>query len=121
MYSFNVEQARGDPHNLIISIMHELSVDINGAFDWVASYCRQLSTSFLQIYRGNLPSFGPTVDPHVIRYAEGLAHWARGIDSWSFETQRYFGLKGEVVRVSRIVELLPKHDRVAVDRDRRDY
>lgn len=108
MYSFNVEQARGDPHNLITSVMHELSVDINGAFDWATSYYRELCTSFLDIHPGGLPSFGPEVDPHVIRYVEGLAHWVRGLDEWSFETQRYFGTKGEAVKVSRRVELLPK-------------
>ena len=115
MYSFNVERARGDPHNLITSIMHELSVDLDGALDWIATYYHSLSTQFLSIYTGGLPSFTPQIDEQVSQYAEGLAHWVRGIDAWSFETERYFGSRGAAVRAARRVELLPLHEKVAVD------
>ena len=113
MYSFNVEQARGDPHNLIISIIHTLSTDLTGAFDWVAAHYKEISTEFLSIYRDNLPTFTPEIDIQVRAYVEGLAHWARGIDAWSFETERYFGKLGEDVRIGRRVVLLERDARVA--------
>ncbi|TCD70718.1 terpene cyclase [Steccherinum ochraceum] len=112
MYSFNVEQARGDPHNLLISIMYELNVNIDGAFEWVSAYYRRLSTNFLEVYRSGLPTFGPGIDAQVVKYVDGLARWIRGIDAWSFETQRYFGTEGEEVKRTRTVALLLRHERV---------
>ena len=115
IYSFNVEQARGDPHNLIIAIMHDLGVNMDDAFQWAADYCKELTTNFLRIYQKGLPSFGPEIDPQVKAYFEGLGNWTRGLDAWSFESARYFGKKGEEVRVSRKVEFLAKHRRVALE------
>ena len=115
MYSFNVEQARGDSHNLIVSIIHTLSTELTGAFDWVAAYYRDISTEFLTIYHDQLPTFTPEVDDQVKKYMEGLGHWVRGNDAWSFETERYFGKFGEDVRVGRRVLLLERDERVATN------
>lgn len=91
--------------------MHDLSLGIDGAFEWAAAYYQQLSTSFLSIYRTTLPTFTPEIDVELLRFVEGLAHWVRGNDAWSFETRRYFGQKGEEVRMTRQVALLPPLER----------
>jgi Delta6-protoilludene synthase len=58
-----------------------------------------------------LPSWGRTVDSDVEAFVERLGYWIRGIDSWSLETERYFGTKGPEVQKHRLVTLLPKVQR----------
>ncbi|TBU29047.1 terpenoid synthase [Dichomitus squalens] len=106
--SYNVEQARGDDaHNIVTVVMDELGTDLHGAMEWVAERHRILVGQFLERF-GRLPSWGPEIDAQVARYVDGLGNWVRANDSWSFESQRYFGLDGLEIKESRWVQLLRK-------------
>jgi hypothetical protein len=108
MYSYNIEQASGHGgHNIVTVIMNEKGVDLDGALNWLAQYHGQVLSNFQAQYR-LLPSWGPVVDTDVGTFVERLAHWIRGIDCWSLETERYFGTKGLEIKKHRRVTLLPK-------------
>lgn len=108
LYSYNIEQAAGHGgHNIITVVMNEKKVDLHRALDWVAEYHGQVLSDF-QAQRRVLPSWGPITDRKVKKYVERLAQFIRGIDCWAFETERYFGTKGQEVQKQRIVTLLPQ-------------
>ena len=108
MYSYNNEQAAGHgSHNILTVVMNEKGVDLDGALNWLAEYNRAILSKFQAQYR-DLPSWGPDMDPIVTTFVEGLAYWIRGFDSWSFESERYFGTKGLEIQKHRVVTLLPK-------------
>jgi hypothetical protein len=62
---------------------------------------------FLELMK-EVPSFGPSVDPQVQEYLDGIGNWIRGVDCWDFECGRYFGAKGREYQRTREVKLLPK-------------
>jgi hypothetical protein len=90
--------------------MNEKGVDLDGALDWLAEYNRVVLSRFQTQYR-MLPSWGPDMDPIVTALVERLAHWIRGHDCWSFESERYFGMKGAEIQKHRLVTLLPRSRR----------
>ncbi|GJJ08044.1 hypothetical protein Clacol_002251 [Clathrus columnatus] len=105
--SYNVEQARGDDtHNLVTIVMHELKLDIQGAINWIGELNDDLATEFLKEYY-NLPTF-KGFEHDILAYCKGLGNWVRANDSWSFESERYFGRAGRYIQTSRRVPLLPK-------------
>jgi len=107
MYSYNVEQARGDGHNIIPVVMKEKGTDLDGALDWVAETYEQVLSRF-QSQSHMLPSWGPAMDPMVNDFVERMCFWIRGHDCWSFESERYFGTKGVEIQRSRLMALLPR-------------
>jgi hypothetical protein len=108
MYSYNIEQAAGHGgHNIVTVVMNEKEVDLDSALNWLGEYHGQVLSKF-QAQCRTLPSWGPTVDADVASFVERLAYWIRGIDSWSIETERYFGKKGPEIQKHRLVTLLPK-------------
>ncbi|TFY76926.1 hypothetical protein EWM64_g7086 [Hericium alpestre] len=107
IYSFNVEQARGDTHNSVIIVMNEQGLDIQAAMDHVGSLCFATLNTFSRT-RASLPSWGPDVDADVEKYVMGLQDWIIGSLHWSFLTKRYFGKNGEEVKNTLTVALLPK-------------
>jgi len=107
MYSYNVEQARGDNHNILPVVMKETGVDLGGALNWVMTTYEQVLSKFEE-QRRKLPSWGPAIDSEVKHYVDRMCVWIRGHDSWSFESERYFGAKGMEIQRSRTMQLLPK-------------
>jgi Delta6-protoilludene synthase len=108
MYSYNVEQARGDgAHNIITVVMKEKGVNLDGALTWVATSYERVLSEFEECRR-TLPSWGYTIDIAVKNLIERLGFWIRGHDCWSFESGRYFGTGGAEVQKVRVVNLLPK-------------
>ncbi|KAH7917194.1 terpenoid synthase [Leucogyrophana mollusca] len=106
--SYNRERATGDEnHNLLTVIMHELHVDLAGAVEWAVNFHTEMEQKFISSF-SRLPSWGPTIDRQVKEYLDGVANWARGNVSWSFECRRYFGEKGREIEKSRLIPLLPK-------------
>ncbi|KAF8987968.1 terpenoid synthase [Cyathus striatus] len=106
--SYNVEQARGDDlHNLVTIVMHQLQLDVQGAFDWIGKLHDQLVDKFLDDYR-----------KVVARYVDDLGNWVRANDQWSFESQRYFGKDGLRVLSERTIEQLPKQGYSSVKPDK---
>ncbi|KAL0067060.1 hypothetical protein AAF712_005844 [Marasmius tenuissimus] len=106
IFSYNVEQARGDTHNMIVILMVHYGHTLQSAMDFVGEKCRNCIDNF-NATRENLPSWGPEVDDMVQRYVKGLQDWIVGSLHWSFQTTRYFGSEGQAVKNTRYVKLLP--------------
>ncbi|KAJ7906287.1 isoprenoid synthase domain-containing protein [Mycena leptocephala] len=99
IFSYNVEQSKGDTHNMIPVVMNEQGLDLQSAVDFVGEMCKQSIDRFNED-RAQLPD--------VDIYVDGLANWIVGSLHWSFMTERYFGKGGAAVKASRVVELLPR-------------
>ncbi|KAJ7685733.1 terpenoid synthase [Mycena polygramma] len=106
IFSYNVEQSRGDTHNMIIILTKYHGHTIQTAVDYVGELCRLTIDTFMQD-RASLPSWGPEVDGMVERYVQGLEAWIVGSLHWSFMTERYFGKSSTDVKRTRFVSLLP--------------
>ncbi|KAK7691175.1 hypothetical protein QCA50_006278 [Cerrena zonata] len=109
LYSYNVEQARGDEiHNLVSIVMHEHKCDLPSAMEWISDLNDRLVEDVLSALK-EVPSFGnPAFDEQVAAYVDGLGNWVRAHDSWCFESERYFGKTGLEIQKRRVVDLLPK-------------
>ncbi|KAF7337860.1 Terpene cyclase [Mycena venus] len=106
IFSYNVEQSRGDTHNMITILMKYHGHTLQSAFDYVGELCR-LTIDAFQRDRATLPSWGPEIDEKVERYVQGLEAWIAGSLHWSFQTERYFGKSAADVKKTRFVSLLP--------------
>ncbi|PPQ86910.1 hypothetical protein CVT25_009796 [Psilocybe cyanescens] len=106
IFSYNVEQSRGDTHNMIIILMHHHAMSLQEAVDYVGDLCAQTIDTFCR-NKERLPSWNPEIDDMVARYVQGLQDWIVGSLHWSFQTRRYFGEQGMEVKKHRVVKLLP--------------
>ncbi|KAH8100789.1 isoprenoid synthase domain-containing protein [Cristinia sonorae] len=106
IFSYNVEQARGDTHNMISVFMQTQGLDLQSAVDAVGDFCKQSIDRF-EANRATLPSWGPDVDRDVQIYVQGLQDWIVGSLHWSFDTTRYFGQEGAAIKKHRSIKLLP--------------
>ncbi|KAF7440249.1 Alpha-muurolene synthase [Pleurotus ostreatus] len=106
IFSYNVEQARGDTHNMIVILMKYHGHTLQSAVDYVGELCCQTINNFCA-NRQVIPSWGPETDRMVQEYVQGLQDWITGSLHWSFKTHRYFGTNGAEVKKTRLVELLP--------------
>ncbi|KAG5350396.1 Pentalenene synthase [Termitomyces sp. J132] len=109
LYSYNVEQARSDIHNIVTTVMYHKNIDLHETMKWIDDYCSKLVHQFLNDLR-HVPSFGKEFEDEVKHYLDGIAYWVRGNDSWSFESRRYFIASGLDIQKSRKVILLPRSD-----------
>lgn len=106
IFSYNVEQSRGDTHNMITVVMRERGLDLQGAINFVGELCRDSIDRF-EHDRDTLPSWGPEIDRDVQTYIQGLQDWIVGSLHWSFDTTRYFGDDGATIKMHRQIKLLP--------------
>ncbi|KAJ7706896.1 isoprenoid synthase domain-containing protein, partial [Mycena rosella] len=106
IFSYNVEQSRGDTHNMIIILTKYHGHTLQTAVDYVGDLCRSMIETF-QRDRASVPSWGPEIDAMVTRYVQGLEAWIVGSLHWSFMTERYFGKSAADVKRSRFVALIP--------------
>ncbi|KAI0701357.1 terpenoid synthase [Cytidiella melzeri] len=107
IFSYNVEQSKGDTHNMIVVVMKQEGLCLQDAVDFVGELCQQSIDRFVA-ERASLPSWGPEIDRQVDVYVDGLADWIVGSLHWSFESERYFGKSGLEVKKTRTVTLLPR-------------
>ncbi|KAI0703666.1 terpenoid synthase [Cerioporus squamosus] len=107
IFSYNVEQARGDTHNMIVVVQNQEGLELQEAIDYVGDLCFGCIDRFEALRRA-LPSWGPEIDAQLQVYIDGLADWMIGNLVWSFETTRYFGADGPQVRRDLSVDLLPR-------------
>ncbi|KAI0306699.1 isoprenoid synthase domain-containing protein [Multifurca ochricompacta] len=89
IFSYNVEQSRGDTHNMICVFMIHDGLSLQRAVDRVGEMCKQ-----------TVENFGRQL------YVNGLREWIVGSLHWSFMTTRYFGENGALAKTTRIVDLL---------------
>ncbi|KAF5358647.1 hypothetical protein D9758_007706 [Tetrapyrgos nigripes] len=107
IYSYNLEQSKGDTHNMIAVLMHRDQIPLQAAVERVGDICRDAIDRYNK-WRRKLPSWGPEIDSDVARYADGLADWMVGVMHWSFETERYFGRQAKIVKKEQVVRLYPR-------------
>ncbi|KAF8801849.1 terpenoid synthase [Phlegmacium glaucopus] len=103
VFSYNVEQSRGDICHSVPIMMKIHKLDLQGAIDRIADMCRESIESF-QAAKALLPSWGTELDKDVALYIGGIEDWMSGNIEWSLSSERYFppGSKKEGV-----VMLLP--------------
>lgn len=108
IYSYDMEQAKGhDGNNIVTVLMKEKGFHLQDAADYIGEYSLKLMKEFMSA-RDNLPSFGAFIDSQIKRYIQGLECWIVGNLNWSFESQRYFGVKHLEVKETLVVNLRPK-------------
>ena len=105
LFSYNVEQSRGDTHNMICVFMMYDGLNLQQAVDRIGELCKQTIDTFIE-NQARVPSWGDDIDKDVKLYVNGLQEWIVGSLHWSFMTTRYFGDDGGAVKATRIVELL---------------
>ena len=105
IFSYNVEQSRGDTHNMICVYMIHDGLSLQQAVDRVGEMCKRTIEMFVE-NQARIPSWGDDIDAAVKLYVHGLREWIVGSLHWSFVTTRYFGNNGGLVRATRIVDLL---------------
>ncbi|KAG6854388.1 hypothetical protein C0991_007379 [Blastosporella zonata] len=117
VYSYDMEQSKGISGNNIITVLMENNgMTLQEASDHVGEYSKELMDRFVSA-QARLPSWGTTVDSEVARYIQGLGCWVKGNLDWSFETQRYFGIKHLEIKETRLVTLRPKERSEELDSD----
>ncbi|KDQ58780.1 hypothetical protein JAAARDRAFT_206626 [Jaapia argillacea MUCL 33604] len=107
IFSYNVEQSRGDTTNMIVVVMREKSLSLQEAVDFVSDMTRDSIDRFFE-NRANLPSWTPEIDEAVEIYVDGLANWIIGSLHWSFESERYFLKDGKKIKSEKVIRLLPR-------------
>ncbi|KAJ7891626.1 isoprenoid synthase domain-containing protein [Mycena olivaceomarginata] len=105
VFSYSVEQSKGDTHNMVVVVMHHRSLDLPAAVEFVGDLCKEAMARFTS-QKNQLPSWGDHIDRHVSSYIQGLEDWMSGILFWSFETERYFGKAVRTVKATRTVRLV---------------
>jgi len=108
--SYNVEQSRGDTHNMIVVLMTHQNMSLQDAVDYAGGLWKQTIDRFIET-KDRLPSWGLNIDAAVSAYVEGLQNWIIGGHHWCFITERYFGKERAEVKRSRVVKLLPKESK----------
>ena len=108
MHSYRLERSRGlDSHNIVTAIMEEYHLDLQQALYWLSGYASKTISNFFANSCA-LPSWGSKVDEAIKKYIDLVARCVRGYDTWSFETNRYYGNDGFRVQEQRKVTLLPR-------------
>lgn len=109
--SYNLEQSRGDDsHNIITIVMNEFGTDANGAMLWVQDFHTELEKKF-HAAMAALPEWEEPLNSQVKEYCDGLGHWVRANDDWSFESEGYFGNRGLEIKEKRWISLMPKEQK----------
>ncbi|TBU50447.1 terpenoid synthase [Dichomitus squalens] len=107
IFSYDVEQARGDTHNMVEVVMHRHDFSLQAAVDYVGDLTNASIARFESIRR-SLPCWGEKIDKDVTLYVQGLQDWMVGALQWSFDSARYFGNDGAAVKQHRVVILRPR-------------
>ena len=108
IYSYDMEQAKGLAGlNMLTVLMTEMDCTLQDATD----HAGRAFKSLLVMYERDkkcLRSWGPEIDAQVQDYLKGIEYWVIGNLHWSFESMRYFGLKGAIIKEKRIEVLRSK-------------
>ncbi|KAJ6569008.1 isoprenoid synthase domain-containing protein [Mycena capillaripes] len=104
IFSYSVEQSKGDTHNMIAVVMHHNGLDLPAAVNFVGDLCKDAMARFTS-QKEELPTWGIEIDRDISKYVQGLADWMSGTLYWSFETERYFGKAVKTVKATKVVRL----------------
>ncbi|KZO94494.1 terpenoid synthase [Calocera viscosa TUFC12733] len=101
VYSFPKEYACSDTHNLVIVLLYQKSLSVQGAMDYSGELFQQRIDEYLAL-KAKLPSWGPEIDKAVELYVEGMEYWISGSAEWHFWSKRYFGDEAMLVKATRV-------------------
>lgn len=102
IYSHSLEQSWGETSNLVVVTMREKGISLQRSIDYVGGITMRRIDHFCQCYlKRKIRSLGPSVDGDVGKYVKGL-------EDWSFATDRYFGTRNVLVKGTLKVVVLPK-------------
>ncbi|KAF7328550.1 Terpene cyclase [Mycena venus] len=105
IFSFNVEQARGDIHNAVIVVMHERGLSMQQAMDFVGTWYRDTIEELWTAMR-DVPLCGSiAIRNRVKMYFAAIANWVTGNHEWSLDCDRYFPMGRGSVESGMIVPL----------------
>ncbi|KAI0146266.1 isoprenoid synthase domain-containing protein [Xylariaceae sp. FL1272] len=108
LLSYNKEQAAGDDeHNIITVIMKQYGLGVQQAFHKAGDLCDLKMARFYHLY-ANLPRWIGPVDLDVQKLVDGMGQCVSGVMHWSYESERYFGKHGNMVKKTRLMRLIPK-------------
>ena len=94
MASYNIEQAFGDVHrNIVTILMRQFDLDPQEAMNRAYECHLEIQRKFIKLL-DEVPSFGLEVDTAVSNYIFHMGCWVQGVMCWDFETGRFFGNKG---------------------------
>lgn len=77
--------------------MKERNLDLQPAMDLAGELSLACITTF-ENNRKALPSWGNDIDRQVDLFVQGLQDWIIGSLHWSFDSRRYFGSEGAIVK-----------------------
>jgi len=106
LISFNKEQADNDYQNLVVCIMLQHNIDVQGAVDIATKMIAQRVADYVDLKR-RLPSFGPDIDGELARYLKALEHFTQGTVAWYYASPRYFRGAPPSDRHNLIIPLYP--------------
>jgi hypothetical protein len=87
--------------------MKEKGLDVQGAIDYIGEIYCGIAQKFVQDMK-DMPSFSGPIDQLVSEYVFGLGNWVTTNIEWSFESERYFGVKGPEIKATLVVDLRSK-------------
>ncbi|KAF8683427.1 Terpene synthase [Rhizoctonia solani] len=105
IYSFPVEDSRGQLHNFVYVAMHNNRVDLQGAVDYVYQRIQARLEEYMAL-KAQLPSFGSHIDSQVARYVQGIEYTIQACIEWYFLTPRYLGTNAKEAKETNVVKLL---------------
>ncbi|KAF8623697.1 hypothetical protein AX17_007395 [Amanita inopinata Kibby_2008] len=108
VYSYDMEQAKGHHGNNVVTVlMKEKKFGLQDASDYIGEHSQELMKKYLTA-KTTMPSWGPMIDSQVLRFIQGLECWIVGNLNWSFESQRYFGVRHLEIKETLVVTLRPR-------------
>ena len=94
MHSYTREISCGQgEHNFITVVKKEYGLELQSALDFLGEYTEGVVQKFASD-RPSLPRWTPDIEERLEIYIDGLGHWAKGNEAWSFESRRYHGKDG---------------------------
>lgn len=101
---------------MVVILMKTQDLQLQEAIDTVGEMCIQSLNKFLK-YKAMLPSWDARIDEDVSRFIRGLENWLIACLHWSFLSGRYFGEKGQEIKTSLTVGLLPPKSRTLLSKN----
>lgn len=83
-------------HNIVSVLMNEFDITAQAAVNQTNRLIQQKVKTFSENTQ-SIPSF-PRYDDDIRLYVQGLRDWIVGYAHWIYETERYFGDRGEEVK-----------------------
>lgn len=93
IYTVEKELAKGEVNNMVFVLMHEESLDFEGALARAVELHDAETREYTELV-ASLPSFTPELDGELKRYVEVLSSMISGHRTWATETARY-GPRGD--------------------------